>query len=49
MDDGDPFRAVGVPMVFRDYRVRRRDGTEELVRTGVPDNGEVVETMTSPG
>jgi hypothetical protein len=45
MDDADPFAAVGVPMVFRDYRVRRRDGSDELVREGVPDNGDIVEPV----
>ncbi|NES13949.1 MULTISPECIES: M23 family metallopeptidase [Micromonospora] len=48
MDDADPFTATGVPIVFRDYHVRRRDGAEELVRRGVPDNGDVVEAV-EPG
>ncbi|MCW3840306.1 M23 family metallopeptidase [Micromonospora yasonensis] len=45
MDDVDPFTAAGVPIVFRDYRVRRRGGAEELVRNGVPDNGDIVEAV----
>jgi hypothetical protein len=49
MDDADPFTAVGVPMVFRDYRVRCRDGAEKLVRNGVPDNGDIVEAVDQPG
>lgn len=49
MDDVDPFTAAGVPIVFRDYRVRRRDGAEELVRRGVPDNGDVVEAVERAG
>ncbi|MGW5668921.1 peptidoglycan DD-metalloendopeptidase family protein [Micromonospora sp. NPDC003776] len=49
MDDVDPFTAAGVPIVFRDYRVRRRDGAEELVWRGVPDNGEVVEAVDPAG
>jgi murein DD-endopeptidase MepM/ murein hydrolase activator NlpD len=43
MDDADPFAAAGVPMVFGDYRVRRPDGSGELVREGMPDNGDIVE------
>lgn len=49
MDDVDPFVAMGVPIAFRDYRVRRRDGTVGLVRTGVPDNGAIVETAAISG
>lgn len=45
MDDTDAFVAKGVPVAFRDYQVRRRDGSQELVRTGVPDNGDIVETV----
>jgi murein DD-endopeptidase MepM/ murein hydrolase activator NlpD len=43
MDHADPFAAAGVPIVFQNYWVRRRDGTSELVRNGVPDTGYIVE------
>ncbi|MGY1603998.1 peptidoglycan DD-metalloendopeptidase family protein [Geodermatophilus sp. SYSU D00815] len=44
MDDADPYRARGLPLVFRDYRVRRRAGDPPVaVARGVPDDGEVVE------
>ncbi|MFR9774873.1 M23 family metallopeptidase [Micromonospora sp. MS34] len=49
MDDADPFAATGVPIIFRDYRVRRRDGGGELVRRGVPDSGDIVEAVAAPG
>lgn len=49
MDDLDPSVAVGVPMAFRDYRVRRRDGAVRVVSTGVPDNGDIVETVAVSG
>ena len=47
MDDVDPSVAVGVPIVFRDYRVRRRHGAVKLVGTGVPDNGDIVEPVAA--
>lgn len=49
MDDLDPSVAVGVSMAFRDYRVRRRDGAVRVVSTGVPDNGDIVETVHVSG
>ncbi|WDZ83212.1 M23 family metallopeptidase [Micromonospora cathayae] len=48
MDDVDPFRAAGVPLAFRDYRVHRRGGTGRLVPIGVPDDGDVVASVTVP-
>jgi hypothetical protein len=47
MDDTDPLVAVGLPVAFRGYRVHRRDGAAELVRTGVPNNGDIVETVAA--
>ena len=43
MDHADPLVAAGVPIAFRDYRVHRRGGAVEPVRTGVPDSGDVVD------
>lgn len=43
MDRLDPFAATGVPIAFQNYRVRHRDGTQELVRNGLPDTGHIVE------
>lgn len=43
-DRAGPVTAAGVPILFRDYRVLRRDGTSETVPLGLPDTGAVVET-----
>jgi murein DD-endopeptidase MepM/ murein hydrolase activator NlpD len=43
MDDIDPFAAAGVPILFENYRVQRRDGTQEFVPQGMPGTGDVVE------
>ena len=46
MDDADPFRARGVPMSFRDYRLwPRRGAPAVVVEQGVPDEGAVVEAL----
>jgi hypothetical protein len=45
MDDADPFRARGLPMAFRDYRVRPRSGGPAEVAVGVPGESEVVEAL----
>ncbi|MGC1212257.1 MAG: M23 family metallopeptidase [Micromonospora sp.] len=49
MDHVDPLVAMGMPLAFRDYRVRHRDGTVELVDVGLPDNGDIVEAAASSG
>lgn len=49
MDHADSSVAAGLPIAFRDYRVHHRDGTAELVRTGVPDNGDIVEPVAALG
>jgi murein DD-endopeptidase MepM/ murein hydrolase activator NlpD len=46
MDGTDPFTARGLPMSFRDYQVRPRDGGPPVeVRQGVPGESEVVEPL----
>ena len=45
MDSADPFTARGLPMAFRDYRVRPRAGAAVAVALGVPGESEVVETL----
>jgi murein DD-endopeptidase MepM/ murein hydrolase activator NlpD len=47
MDAVDPLAAAGVPILFRDYLVHRPDGTREVVREGLPDTGDIVETRLS--
>jgi murein DD-endopeptidase MepM/ murein hydrolase activator NlpD len=46
MDHADPFAAAGVPILFQDYWVHRRDGTREIVPKGLPDTGDIVEVST---
>ena len=43
MDDVDPFAAAGVPILFENYRIQRRDGTQDLVPQGMPGDGDIVE------
>ena len=46
MDSPDPSTACGLPLVFRDYRVwPRAGGPPVAVRRGIPDEGEVVESL----
>ena len=46
MDSADPFRAHGLPMSFRDYRVWPRSGeTPVVVERGIPDESAVVEPL----
>jgi murein DD-endopeptidase MepM/ murein hydrolase activator NlpD len=46
MDSADPYTARGRPIAFRSYRSWRRQGEPpQRVEQGVPDNGEVVETL----
>lgn len=49
MDHVDPFTAAGLPMVFQNYRVHHRDGTREVVRSGVPETGDIVEAAGASG
>lgn len=46
MDCADPYAARGLPLAFRDYRVRpRRGGDGVVVGVGVPDDADVVEPL----
>jgi hypothetical protein len=46
MDSPDPVTARGLPVVFRDYRVRSRAGGDAVaVARGIPGEGEVVEPL----
>jgi hypothetical protein len=46
MDSPDPVTARGLPVVFRDYRVRPRAGEEAVaVARGIPGEREVVEPL----
>jgi len=45
MDAADPFRARGLPMSFRDYRVHRPAGPPVVVEQGIPGESEVVEPL----
>ena len=46
MDSPDPFTARGLPLAFRDYRVRPPGGGAPVaVRLGIPDEGAVVEPL----
>jgi hypothetical protein len=46
MDSADPFTARGLPMSFREYRVRRRHGGPPVVvEQGIPNESEVVEPL----
>lgn len=46
MDSADPYAARGLPLAFRDYRVRpRRGGDGVVVGVGVPDDADVVEPL----
>ena len=46
MDAADASRARGLPMVFRDYRVRPRSGGGPVVvERGIPGEREVVEPL----
>lgn len=48
MDSPDPTRARGVPLVFRSYQVwRRRSTSPEAIEQGLPDNGEVVQSLAA--
>jgi len=48
MDSADPLVAAGLPLIFRDYRVHRRDGRVDSVQLGLPDNGDIVEAAVTP-
>lgn len=45
MDSADPFTARGLPLAFRDYRIRPRHGRPVDVPQGVPGEAEVVEPL----
>jgi hypothetical protein len=46
MDSPDPYTARGLPLSFRDYRVRRRSGGgTAVVELGVPGESDVVEPL----
>lgn len=46
MDSPDPVTARGLPVVFRNYRVRPRAGGEAIaVARGIPGEREVVEPL----
>jgi hypothetical protein len=46
MDSADPSTASGIPMSFREYRVRRRTGEPPLVvEQGIPRESEIVEPL----
>jgi murein DD-endopeptidase MepM/ murein hydrolase activator NlpD len=46
MDAADPFIAHGLPMAFAHYRVwPRRGGSPVVIRRGIPEESEVVETL----
>lgn len=46
MDSVDPYRARGIPLAFRSYRVWPRGAAQPReVEQGLPDNGDVVERI----
>lgn len=48
MDGPDPYRARGVPLVFRSYHVWRRGAVSPtVVEQGLPDNGDVVKPLAA--